>query len=155
MVTTRQRGVVVQEVPEGAKMFLQDILELEEPLKTHRLKEWLEAGDYDTEYGGTVKIGTPDGKPFQFPLNGQTFHVPPRGKRVTREVALRTLRDYGLNGTYYGVDQRTGMTPFSWDNMAPEKRAVFSGQTFNFITNYLVQLPDGNPSAEEETDTNG
>lgn len=148
--TKRRRAVVEEEESNINGMLLQDILELKEPERTHLLEEWVEAANYDVENGGTVKIGNPDRKPLQVPINGEKLNIPPLGRRVERRLAIRLLMDYGINGTYLGRDQATGMTPFDWQAAKPEVKQMYGNYKFNFIENHLEQLPDGNPTSDEE-----
>lgn len=131
-------------------MLLQDILALPEPDRTHELEKWVDAADSEVEHGGTVKIGNPDRKPLQVPIDGQKFNIPPSGRRVERRLAIKLLMAYGINGTYYGRDQATGMTPMDWNFAKPEMKQFFSNHKFNFLEHHIEQLPDGNTSVEEE-----
>jgi hypothetical protein len=149
---TKKRRAVVEEEENVNDMFLQDILALPEPDRTNTLNEWVEAADYDVEYGGTVKIGNPDKKPMKVTVGKETFNIPPSGRRVERRMAIKLLLDYGSNGTYLGRDQATGMTPMAWQFAKPEMKEFFGNYAFNFILNHLEQLPDGNPSVEEESE---
>jgi len=147
-----RRPVVVDEEPE---MLLQDILELPQPDQQLALIDWVDAAEHDLKNGGTVKIGTPDGKPMQIPLEGETFHIPPSGKRVDRRVALTLIRKYGLNSKHYGRDQASGMSELDYDLMAEEDRKkLFRNRTPKFNTNYLIQLPDRVVESVEDSEDN-
>lgn len=149
MAKTKRRAVVVEEEPE---YLLQEILALKEPMRTHEIKQWIDAADYDVVNGGTVKIGTPDGMPMQVFVGQDKMNITPSGRRVERRLALKLLLDYGRTGTYRGYDQATGMTQDAWDSMQPEHKALFANRKFNFNENYLEQLPDGNASDEEDSE---
>lgn len=133
-------------------MLLQDILALKEPERTHELHKWVDAANYDTVNGGTVKIGNPDRKPMQVPINGEKFNIPPMGRRVERRLAIKLLMAYGENGTYFGRDQSTGMTPYEWQIAKPEVKNMYGNYKFNFLEHYIEQLPDGNTSDEEDSE---
>lgn len=139
--SSRRRVVLVEE-PDISEYLLQDILELAQPDRTHLIEQWIEAGNYDVKHGGTVKIVTNDKKPLQFNYEGQVFHIPPAGKRVTREVALKLLILYGRNGRYYGRDQRTGLEKGQEFHLTEYQERWASKQTFKFITQYLLQAPE-------------
>lgn len=147
---TRRRAVVVEEV-DGSDYLLQDILELPEPERTHVLNEWVEAAAYDVEHGGTVLIGTPNKKPMQFRYQGEMFNVPPAGRRVTREVAIRLLTLYGEHGRYYGRDQATGVMLGQEEMFTEEEQKWASRRKFNYITNFLVQRPEKQTSENERS----
>jgi hypothetical protein len=138
---TRRRTVIVEEA-DTSDLLLQDILELPQPERTNTLVEWLEAGQYDNLHGGTVKLVTNNKKPMQFNMNGQPFHVPPAGKRVSRDLALRLLMLYGASGRYYGRDQRTGMPAGEEDMLSEHQEKWAARQKFNFIKQYLMQAPE-------------
>ena len=140
--STRRRAVVVYEEDDVSSALLQDILSLAEPERTNTLQLWLEAGNYDTKHDGTVLIGTPNRQSMQFRYQGEPYNVPPAGRRVTRENALRLLQLYGQDGRYYGGDQATGVQYGEEETFSEEQQTWASKRTFTFITNYLVQRPE-------------
>lgn len=142
MVSTspRSRRVIVVEDPQGADMLLQDIMEYPYPERQFMLEDWLEASGDDPS--GTVKIGTPDGKPMHFMYKGKVFNVPPAGKRVSRKLALELIIKYGKDGHYYGRDQRTGLMVDDQFGLTEEQEKWAARQQFNFLTNYLIQVDE-------------
>ena|SRR5688572_22121825 len=139
---TRRKAVVYYDDEDVSSYLLQDILELDEPERTNVLQQWLEAGNYDTKHDGTVLIGTPNRQTMTFTYQGEKYTVPPAGRRVTRENALRLLLLYGKTGRYYGRDQATGVQYGEEEMFTEEQQAWASKRTFNFITNYLVHRPE-------------
>lgn len=134
----------VVDVEMAGKMMLQDILRMEEPRRTHYIKAWVDAGQYD-EAGGKVKLRTHDGKKLEVPYGeGKTMTFPFTGKLVSRLAALRLLRDYGENGFYYGRDQATGMARAEYEALQHREPAIaaqYAKQKLNFIESYLLQVP--------------
>jgi hypothetical protein len=113
----------------------------------------MEEAETDMVSGGVVKIGTASGKAMTFPFDGQRFSIPPMGKHVSRNLAVRLLLHYGIKGRYRGRDQATGMSESDRLGLTKEMREHYidSGTyNLNFNSDYLLQIPEGNELIPEE-----
>lgn len=131
---------------------LDDILEMPEPRKTNVYREWLTF--IDEKHMGQVLIKPSEGTTFPASYRKRKVKVPPRGVRIDRRIAADLLSRYGKHGTYYGIDQATGMTDSYWRGMTKAERDEYrelNGGDPNIIKRYLTHIPD-NPADLQEPD---
>lgn len=143
----------VVDISEAGAMLLQDILAMPEPQRTYYLRAWVEYGNVGDDEGGVIKIATSDRRPTTIPSGNKTLNISPKGKRVQRLAAIRLLMDFGLNGLHYGRDLATGMSRDDWETMQyqnPELANRYKNHRFQFNENYLIQVPIGADSDDED-----
>lgn len=148
----------VVDVEKAGKMMLQDIYYgMSEPERTHYIHAWVAASEFADD-GGLVVLATPDRKPMRLKFEGQEHYISARGKLFDRRQALRLFGQYGERGLYRGRDHDTGMTRYDWEALqtsSPEYATRFQKHTFDFMENYLIQVPRGSDADESEEPKEG
>lgn len=118
------------------------------------LEKWLNPDDFSQEQ---VKVKTQSGKAMQIPVRTsagpQLLNVPPAGRKVSRRLALKLLREYGEFGKYRGRDRATGLTEFDIATLPVETIARLKGrhpniQKFKTNPDFLVHVPGMPMNAE-------
>lgn len=134
---------------------LDDILALPVGQMVEALEAWRNV--FDGKHFGHVLIKSNDGKPMAVSYRGETFNIPPKGRRIDRNTAQDLLLKFGKNGVYHGMDRATGMTEGRWMSMPPTEKERFKDVEFKFQKQYLTHIPDteadDNNEAEEAPGT--
>lgn len=147
MVTTRQ--------PDYASLPLHEILQLEEGPQTEALLAFYEEGQLDPEKD-TVLLKTHSGAAMSIPISGgRKLNIMPRGRRVSRRLAVRLLREYGYRGKYWSRDRTTGLRKIDLAHLPePTKERIqwyhpnVDFDNFNPSMDYLIHVPDA-PEEDE------
>lgn len=127
-----------QDLAEYAEYRLDDILLLKEPERTHALRAWVNM--FDPVDGGVVLLRTASGKPLTARLRGQKIYIGPKGKNVSRQLAVDLLLAYGDGGTYHNKDQRTGLWLSTYSSATKLEREHYDEQGVEFQTEYLTHI---------------
>lgn len=150
MVTTRSRTSY-------AEMPLHEILQLDEGAQTDALMQFYEEGQTDPSKD-TVLIKTNSGAAMHIPMGkGQKISIMPKGRRVSRRLAVRLLREYGYRGKYWGRERTTGIRKIDLPRVPQEtrERIQWYNPDVNFDKfepnmDYLIHVPDTGLAEELE-----
>ena len=155
--------IQTRRAPDYADMPLHEILQLDEGPQTEALHQ-LHADRRPSRE--MIRLRTKSGRRMDVMLGGEKFTIMPKGRSVSKRVAIRLLREYGYRGKYHRRHRPTGLRREDLMKLPEETKLrlkyadpSLDFDNLNFIDDYLYHDTEYDPNEDyevfdDEEDTN-